>query len=80
MILLRDLWQTIGMRVTEGDAGVAQACAERSRSMIGKVVFIDHLAAVGAVSTFFMLDKGDFQRGGCAVLYLNLAEGLSPHA
>ena len=35
--------------------------------MVGQVVFVDHLAAVGAVSAFFMLDKRDFQRGGCTV-------------
>jgi len=59
VILLQDLWQTIGIRVTGGDAGVAQ--------VVGKIVLVDHLTAIGAVSALFMLDKRDFQRGGCAV-------------
>ena len=52
MILLENLCQAIGVRVTEGDAGVACVLASRWiapgswQSGIGKIVFVDHLAAV----------------------------------
>lgn len=59
MVLLENISQAISIRVAESDAGVAQ--------VVGKIVFADHLAAVGAVSALFMLDKRDFQGGGCGV-------------